>query len=117
MQLQERVIEDKIGTATWARRWRVELVAIKRNLLSENGDVERLARYLRVGREEKVWKLLNRPNGGGFKSLEAFYEADEPTGLGGAPVDLVEHVVRTVLTADERGELAARLTQRPPESR
>ncbi len=106
---QAQLIGDNTETLAWARRWRRELQAIKNNLLSPNGDLEKLTRHLAAARDRKVWQLLSRADTTPFSSLREFYETREPWGLGIAPVDLVERVARALLTSDERKVLVSRL--------
>jgi hypothetical protein len=106
---QSQVIGDNTDTVPWARRWRRELQAIKSNLLSPNGDLEKLMRHLATARDKKVWQLLGRADTTPFSSLREFYETKEPWGLGISPVDLVERIAKAILTPDERKVLVARL--------
>ncbi|HET9954538.1 MAG TPA: hypothetical protein VFQ61_08535 [Polyangiaceae bacterium] len=73
------VCDAQVGSVPWAQRWRLEVQGICHNVPREP---ERLALYWGIGEQHEVWRLLNRPDGSTFNSLEELCEERYPWGFG-----------------------------------
>lgn len=71
--------EAEIGSADWAKRFRLAWLATKHTLRTAP---ERFVNYYHKAIETRAWTLMNGPDGATFKSFEAFCEAPEPWGFG-----------------------------------
>lgn len=68
-----------IGSEDWAKRWRLEVQSIVKDL---SHAPERVEGYFQLGHQHRVWTLLNRQDGTRFASFEQFCEERQPWGLG-----------------------------------
>lgn len=73
------VVNAPVGSAEWAKRIRLELNSIIKDLPKVP---ERAKRYLDVIRQHRAWTLLNKEDGGPFSTFEEFCAHPQPWGLG-----------------------------------
>jgi len=83
------VVNAPIGTEVWAQRVRLEMQSIVKNLPKAP---ERFEGYVRLCQEHRAWTLMNRQDGGRFKTFEEFCEAAEPWGLGRPYTEIVPYL-------------------------
>jgi hypothetical protein len=67
-----------VGTEPWARRWRVELYSMVRNMDQNPESVET---HIHLGEKFDAWRLLKNKEGNPFSSLRELCEAPNPYGI------------------------------------
>jgi hypothetical protein len=72
-------VDAAVGTKAWAERWRLEVCSVASHVSEEP---ERFERYLKLGTEHRVWTLLTRAGGIGYRTFKEFCEEPQPWGLG-----------------------------------
>lgn len=83
------VVNAPIGSEDWAKRWRLEVQAVWDNIPKEPA---RFVRFYDLGNQHRVWTLLNKADGGRFRSFDEFCLAKKPWGLSASPEEVAQRL-------------------------